>query len=103
MLSRPLAMEWRPSGVRSNAGNPGMIFTAVSEDMYRRHGVRAARDALIPGRRIGQPEDIAEAVLFPASGRSDYVNGAESTFDSALARDVPGLVPGATSDPVRRT
>lgn len=99
MLSRQLAMEWGPSGVRSNAGGPGMTFTAVSEDMYRRPGVRRDREALIPGRRIGQPEDIAEAVLFPASDRSDHVNGAESTVEREFTRDVPG----ATNDPVRST
>lgn len=101
MRLRPLAMEWGPSGVRSNAVTPGMIFTAVSEDIYRRPGVREAREALIPGRRIGPPEDIAEAMRFPASDRSDHVNGAESTVDRTLARDVPGLVPRAASDPVR--
>ena len=95
MLSRQLAIEWGANGVRSNAINPGMIYTALSADMYSRPGVREAREATIPSGRIGQPEDIAEAVLFLSSDRSSYMNGAEVTVDGGFTRNVLGLIPRA--------
>jgi NAD(P)-dependent dehydrogenase (short-subunit alcohol dehydrogenase family) len=58
MLSRQLAVEWGPDGVRSNAVYPGMILTEFSQSMYERPGVLEARSAAIPSRRIGQPGDI---------------------------------------------
>jgi len=95
MLSRQLALEWAGDGIRSNTVNPGMIRTALSESMYSRPGVAEARASAIPSGRIGVPQDIAEAVLFLASPRSDYVNGAEITVDGGFTRNVLGLVPRA--------
>lgn len=95
MLSRQLAVEWGPDGVRSNAVCPGMILTELSRSMYARPGVAEARSATIPARRIGQPEDVAEAVLFLASDRSAYLNGAEIAVDGGFPRNLLGLVPRA--------
>ena len=95
MLSRQLAVEWGRDGIRSNSVNPGMIYTALSADMYSRPGVREARSATIPGGRIGEPEDIAEAVLFLASDRARYITGDEITVDGGFTRNTLGLVPRA--------
>lgn len=93
MLSRQLAIEWGPDGVRSNAICPGMILTELSRSMYSQPGVEEARSATIPMRRIGQPEDIAEAALYLASDRSSYVTGAEIAVDGGFPRNLLGLVP----------
>ncbi|GHE22208.1 SDR family NAD(P)-dependent oxidoreductase [Halomonas urumqiensis] len=84
ILSRQLAAEWGPQGVRSNCVSPGMIRTELSAAFYAQPGVTVAREAFTASRRIGEPEDIANAVLFLLSERAGYVNGAELGVDGGL-------------------
>ena len=93
MLSRQLAMEWGPQGVRSNAVCPGMTLTPMTVAAYTSPGQTEARNKAIPAGRIGRPEDIAEAVLFLASDRSDYTNGTELTVDGGFTRNLMRLIP----------
>lgn len=93
MLSRQLALEWGPMGVRSNAIHPGMIYTPLSQAMYDEPGVMERRSGAIPTRRIGRPDDIAQAVVFLASDRASYINGTEVTVDGGFVRNLMGLVP----------
>lgn len=84
LLSRQLAAEWGPKGVRSNTVAPGMIRTELSAAFYAQPGITEQREAFTASRRIGEPEDIANAVLFLLSHRSSYVNGAELGVDGGL-------------------
>ncbi len=93
MLSRQLAVEWGPGGVRSNVVSPGLVRTPMSEAFYAAPGVAAAREAMVPAQRIGTPADIADAVLFLASDRAAYVNGQEIGVDGGLPHALMGLVP----------
>lgn len=93
MLSRQLALEWGPDAIRSNVVSPGMIRTPMSEAFYQAPGVREAREAMLPARRIGQPQDIADAVMFLASARASYVTGAEILVDGGLDQVVMELTP----------
>lgn len=93
MLSQQLATEWGPRGVRSNVVSPGLIRTPMTQAMYDTPGVLEARRALVPRRRIGEPEDIANAVVFLASDRADYINGAEIIVDGGFARGIMNLIP----------
>ncbi len=95
MLSRQLAIEWASDRIRSNCVHPGMIRTPLSEAFYEQPGASETRAAVIPSARIGRPQDIAEAVLFLASPRSDYVNGDEITVDGGYTRNVMSLIPRA--------
>ena len=95
MLSRLLAVEWGPEGVRSNAVCPGLIYTPLSQSAYERPGITERRASSVPRRRIGRPEDIAEAVLFLASPRADYINGAELVVDGGFTRNMMTLIPRA--------
>lgn len=101
MLSRQLAVEWGPAGVRSNAVHPGLIYTPLSAGMYDRPGVTEARSGAIPSGRIGKPDDIAQAVLFLASDRADYVNGQEITVDGGFTANLLNLIPRAGYDAAR--
>ena len=84
-LTKTLAVEVGPSGVRVNAIAPGYVVTAMTMQRYARadgsidENLRAAvieplreRSAL---RRIGEPDDIAAAVLYLASDASSFVTG----------------------------
>jgi NAD(P)-dependent dehydrogenase (short-subunit alcohol dehydrogenase family) len=93
MLSRQLANEWGPQGVRSNVVSPGMVITPMSQSFYDTPGVTERRSAVVPSRRVGMPQDIADAILFLASDRSSYVNGDEVTVDGGYANMLMNLVP----------
>jgi len=93
ILSRQIAAEWGPSGIRSNAVSPGLIRTPMSEAFYAAPGVAERRAAIVPSRRVGTPEDIADAVLYLASERAAYVNGAEIAVDGAFNSILMDQVP----------
>jgi NAD(P)-dependent dehydrogenase (short-subunit alcohol dehydrogenase family) len=93
MLSRQLAAEWGPRGVRSNCVSPGLVVTALSETFYADPDIRARREAMVPQRRIGMPADIADAVLFLASPRAGYITGQDILVDGGLSQIIMGQVP----------
>lgn len=93
MLSQQLALEWGPSGVRSNVVSPGLVRTPMSEAFYQAPGVAERRAAIVPLRRVARPEDIAKVVLFLASDLAGYVNGEDVCVDGGFGRALMGLVP----------
>src|SRR6478735_11570365 len=93
MLSRQLASEWGPQGIRSNCVSPGMVITPMSQAFYDTPGVTERRSAVVPLRRVGQPQDMADAILFLASDRASYVNGDEIMVDGGYANMLMNLVP----------
>jgi len=93
MLSRQLASEWGPDGIRSNVVSPGMVITPMSQAFYDTPGVTERRSAVTPLRRIAMPQDIADAVTFLASDRASYINGDEIVVDGGFTRTIMNLVP----------
>ncbi|MGI9525352.1 MAG: SDR family NAD(P)-dependent oxidoreductase [Hyphomicrobiaceae bacterium] len=93
MLSRQLAYEWGPRGVRSNTVSPGLVRTALSEAFYQEPGVLEERNAVVPMRRVGDPVDVARAVVFLASPMAAYINGQDLLVDGGLAQALMGFVP----------
>jgi NAD(P)-dependent dehydrogenase (short-subunit alcohol dehydrogenase family) len=93
MLSRQLADEWGPHGIRSNVVSPGMVITPTSQSFYDTPGVTERRSAVVPMRRVGMPQDMADAILFLASDHASYVNGDEITVDGGYANMLMNLVP----------
>ena len=93
MLSRQIAVEWGPSGVRSNVVSPGMVETPMSRPFYETPGVREKRSAVVPMRRIAQPQDMADAALFLASERASYVTGEEILVDGGYGRMIMNMIP----------
>ena len=77
-LSRNLAREWGPKGVRVNAVAPGLIVTDIWADVFQEHGedeVRSELGQMVPLQRWGTPEEVAAAVIWLASDGASYVNG----------------------------
>jgi len=93
MLSQQLAIEWGPSGVRSNVVSPGLVRTPMSEPFYRIPEVAERRAGIVPLRRVAAPKDIADVVIFLASDRAGYVNGEDVCTDGGFGRVLMGLVP----------
>jgi NAD(P)-dependent dehydrogenase (short-subunit alcohol dehydrogenase family) len=93
MLSRQLANEWGPHGIRSNVVSPGMVITPMSQAFYDTPGVTERRSAVVPMRRVGMPQDMADVILFLASDRASYVNGDEIMVDGGYANMLMNLVP----------
>lgn len=93
LLSRQMAAEWGPRGVRSNVICPGMIRTPLSAKFYEEPGLEARRAAATASRRVGEPNDIADPALFLLSDRSSYVNGAELAVDGGLGCMLMDMVP----------
>jgi 3-oxoacyl-[acyl-carrier protein] reductase len=73
-LTKALAKELGPSGVRVNAVQPGLIRTAMT--LVMKPEIYAAKEAEVPMGRAGLPEEVAGAVVFLASPLASYVNGA---------------------------
>ena len=72
-MSKSLAIEYAKKNININCISPGFIQTAMTEKVYEKF--KEIILSKIPSARLGQPEDIANAVLFLASNQSDYING----------------------------
>jgi 3-oxoacyl-[acyl-carrier protein] reductase len=72
-LSKSIAKEMGPRGIRSNCIAPGFITTDMTEALPE--NLRQEWEKQIPLRRAGQPEDVAKVALFLASDLSSYVTG----------------------------
>ena len=85
MLSRMLAAEWGPYGVRSNCVEPCFVKTPMSASFYADPEVEKSRSRLIATRRIGEVSDIANAVMFLSSTRSDFTTGDAIKVDGGFS------------------
>ena len=82
-LTRTLAVELAPKGIRVNAVVPGLLTEGMAQRMNRR--LAEARQSRIPLARFGNPEEVARAVLFLASDDASYITGQELVVDGGLS------------------
>ena len=78
-LTKTAALEYAEDSIRVNAVCPGFIKTQMTEDAMRRRGERII--AQTPMGRMGEPEEIAEMVVWLCSERASYVSGAAYNVD----------------------
>ena len=74
-LTRVLAVEWAPAGVRVNSVAPAFIETAMTEGVQESKHLHDEIVGRTPLGRFGQPEEVASAVLFLASEAASYITG----------------------------
>jgi NAD(P)-dependent dehydrogenase (short-subunit alcohol dehydrogenase family) len=85
MLTKAAALEWAPLGIRVNSIHPGFIDTPMVSGALRRAENGEERREMIISRhalgRMGEPREIADAVVFLASDESSFMTGSELVVD----------------------
>jgi NAD(P)-dependent dehydrogenase (short-subunit alcohol dehydrogenase family) len=87
-MTRALAMEYGPHGIRANAVAPGVVETAMWKENLARPGVADAVLDLIPTRRLSTPEEVADVVVFLASDASRAITGEVIAADGGIRSTV---------------
>ena len=72
-MSKSLAIEYAKKNINVNCISPGFIKTAMTDKIDEKF--KEIIISKIPSARLGEPEDVANAVIFLASPQSDYING----------------------------
>jgi glucose 1-dehydrogenase len=84
MMMKTLAQEVAPRRIRVNSVAPGAVRTPINTAAWSTDEAYRRLMALVPYNRIGEPEDIARAVVWLASDQSDYVVGATLFVDGGM-------------------
>lgn len=92
-LMKSLTQEYAKKGLRFNVVCPGRIQTERFMSVEKSHGgdteARIARmSAEVPAGRLGQPDEVADAVLFLASARASYITGSVLSVDGGNVRSL---------------
>ena len=82
LLTKVLALEWSDRGVTVNAVAPGFIASEMTEELGE--VVLEEAKKRIPAKRLGEPEDVAAAVLFLASKDAGYISGQTLVVDGGM-------------------
>ena len=83
-LSRQLGAELGPEGIRVNSVSPGMILTGMTQDALAEDDMRDGVASHTPLRRVGNAEDLANAILYLASDFSSFVTSTDLLVDGGL-------------------
>ncbi|CAN5530702.1 SDR family oxidoreductase [soil metagenome] len=83
-MTRSLAMEYGPRGIRANTVAPGVVETAMWRENLEKHGVSDAVLGLIPTRRLSTPEEVADVVVFLATDASRAITGEVISADGGI-------------------
>ena len=87
-FSRAVSSESAASNIRCNVVIPGVVATPATADMLSNESARKNTEKLIPMRRIGEPVELANAILFLASDEASYITGATLSVDGGRAADL---------------
>ena len=93
LLMKSIAQELAPHRIRVNSVAPGAIRTPINTAAWSTPEAYAELMRLVPYKRIGEPDDIAQAVAWLASDAADYVTGATLFVDGGMTL-YPGFATG---------
>ena len=92
-LTQQMACVWGLYGIRIISIAPGFIDAGMSKPIYADPKVRESRGGAVPSKRLGEAEDIANAVLFLASENASYINGHNLVVDGGVINSVLAQLP----------
>ena len=87
MVTKSMAIELAPHGIRVNAIAPGIIQTEIDEDFFAAPAFKEHYGLHIPMKRFGQVEECVGAAVFFASDESSYITGQSLIIDGGLTCD----------------
>jgi len=93
LLMKSIAQELAPHFIRVNSIAPGAIRTPINTSAWETPQAYADLMTLVPYKRIGEPDDIAQAAVWLASDAADYVTGATIFVDGGMTL-YPGFATG---------
>jgi glucose 1-dehydrogenase len=93
MMMKSIAQELAPHRIRVNSIGPGAIRTPINTSAWNTPEAYASLMTLVPYNRIGEPEDIAQAVVWLVSDDADYVTGVTLFVDGGMTL-YPGFATG---------
>lgn len=87
------ALEWGPMGVRVNAIAPGFIDAGMSAPFFEQASVREKRSGGVPLKRLGQADDVVNAVVYLQSEAAQYVSGHQLVVDGGVVGSLLAHLP----------
>jgi gluconate 5-dehydrogenase len=85
MLTRGLAAEWGPHGIRVNAIAPGFILTDLTNKLWSNPTMQAWNERVCPMQRLGRVEDLIGTAIFLASRASAFMTGQVLYVDGGMS------------------
>src|SRR5688572_22619246 len=92
-MTRALAAEWGPRGIRVNAIAPGFILTDLTRKLWSDAGMQAWGQTNTPLKRLGVPEDLVGAAIFLASAASAFMTGQTLYVDGGFSAGLIWPIP----------
>ncbi|MDQ3542548.1 MAG: SDR family oxidoreductase, partial [Actinomycetota bacterium] len=83
-MTRAWAMEYGPLGIRANAVAPGVVHTEMWRENLAKPGVAESVTGMIPIRRLTEPREVADVVVFLASDASSAITGETLSADGGM-------------------
>ena len=87
-MTRALAVEWAPRGIRVNAIEPGYFRTSLTEVFYQNDAWRKSMLANIPLQRFGELDDLIGAAIFLSCDAASYITGACLAIDGGTLASI---------------
>ncbi|MCB1432416.1 MAG: glucose 1-dehydrogenase [Alphaproteobacteria bacterium] len=87
-MTRALAVEWAPRGIRVNAVEPGYFRTALTEVFYQNDAWQQSMLSNIPLKRFGELSDLVGAAVFLSSDAASYITGACLAIDGGTLASI---------------
>jgi len=94
MMTRSLAVEWGPHGVRVNTLAPGFILTDLTQKLWSDPTMQDWGKTNTPMSRLGKPEDMVGTALFLASDAAAFMTGQVVRVDGGFSAGINWPIPG---------